>query len=281
MPANQITWPYRFLFLLVFSTALMIVDHRSQLLTPVRSAVSVVNLPFQALIGLPAATRDWFGAYYPDDSLYREYAALKAEKLALESRLQRYDALRAENERLANLLSLSRRSGEQALLAEIVETGLDPFTHRLAINRGVEAGIYIGQPVITTEGVLGQVSGLGFRRSVVTLITDPAHALPVQVQRNGLRTIVRGLGDTERVEVPFLSAQADVRSDDILETSGIGGGFPVGYKVARVREIVVDANRAFMSIDAAPFAGVERAREVLLLWVDRAAPAASFGNADE
>lgn len=281
MAFNQSTALYRFLFLLVFSAALMIVDHRSQLLVPARTVASVVNLPFQLLISLPAATENWFDTHYPDDSLYQKYAALKAEHLSLQARLQRYDAVQMENRRLTKLLSLSRKFGDQALFAEIVEIGLDPFTHRLMLNRGVEAGVYLGQPAITPDGVLGQVSGLGVKRSVVTLITDPGHALPVQIQRNGLRTIARGLGASDRVEVPFLSTQADIRKDDILVTSGLGEGFPVGYKVARVREIAVDANEAFMRVDATIFANIELTGKGLLLLVDKPAPAAPAGGHGE
>ena len=117
--------------------------------------------------------------------------------------------------------------------------------------------------------MLGQVSGLGLNRSVVTLITDPSHALPVQIQRNGLRAMVAGNGKLNRVSVPFLSAQADIQQGDILVTSGLGGGFPDGYKVARVQEIIADADATFLEIDAATFADMQLTKEVLLLWKDK------------
>ena len=265
MPPNPITPLYRFLFLLVFSVALMIVDHRSPLLASARAAGSVVNLPFQAVLNLPAGVRAWVDAHYRDGSLQRKYEALLAKQAALEVRLQRYDALAAENRRLFQLLSASRKSDQGVLLAEIVELGLEPFTHRVGLNRGVESGVYLGQAAVTPDGVLGQVSGLGVKHSVVTLLTDPSHALPVQIQRNGLRTIVQGRGEAERVSVPFLSAQADIRKDDILVTSGLGGGFPAGYKVARVSEIITDSHAEFLSVNARPFAHIGFVKEVLLL----------------
>ena len=278
MAVPQSTALYRFLFLLVLSVALMIVDHRSQLLMPVRTVGSVINLPLQSIVGLPEATGKWLETYYPDDSIHQKYTALKAEFQVAQARLQRYDALRMENRRLTKLLSLSRQFGEQALIAEIIKFPLDPYGHRLMLNRGIETGVYLGQPAITPDGVLGQISGVGINHSVVTLITDPAHALPVQIQRNGLRTILRGLGVSGRVEVPFLAAQADIRKGDVLVTSGIGGGFPVGYKVARVREVAVDPNEAFLQVDAIPFVRTELTREVLLLWVGRSAPSAASGG---
>ena len=283
MTFNHIAWPYRFLFLLVFSVALMIVDHRSHLLIPVRTAVSALGMPFQLLIRLPSETHAWFAAHWPDDRLYQQYSQLKAKQTVLESRLQRYDALMVENQRLAKLLEMSREYENQALLADIVEFGLDPYTRRVVINRGTEAGAYMGQPVATTDGVLGQISGLGLHRSVVTLITDPSHALPVQIQRNGLRTIVRGLGLAERIELPFLPASTDIRVGDVLVTSGLGGGFPPGYRVAQVRAVVVDVNKPFLNVVAAPFLHTNRIREVLLLWVAQVWPVAGEGddNGDE
>lgn len=265
MVFNQITPLHRFFFLLVLSVALMIVDHRSSLLVSARAAGSVINRPFQLVINLPAATREWLDAHYQDGTLYRKYKALQAKQAVLEAHLQRYDALQAENRRLSRLLSASTAPGERVLLAEVVEIGLEPFTHRIGLNLGVESGVYLGQAVILPEGVLGQVSGLGFKHSVVTLITDPSHAIPVQIQRNGLRTMVRGLGVSGQVSVPFLSAQADIRKGDLLVTSGLGGGFPAGYKVAQVQEIVTDSTAEFLTVRARPLADIQFAGEVLLL----------------
>lgn len=277
---QQITSPYRFLFLLVFSAALMVVDHRSDVFTPMRLLVSSLNLPFQILVGLPTEIRDGVKAYYPDDSLHARYTALQHEQLLLKAKLQRFDAIMAENERLANLLLVSRKAGHQALLAEVVEIGLDPFTHRAVLNRGVGSGVYLGQPVITPEGVLGQISGVGFSHSVVTLITDPSHGIPVQIQRSGLRTIVQGEGVSGWVGVPFLHAQVDIRTTDVLVTSGVGGRFPPGYKVAQVQEIITDANQAFLKVDATTFASIEHAGAVLLLWDDasQSAPSEATGG---
>lgn len=275
MVFTQITPLYRFIFLLIFSLTVMLLDYRGEILTPGRAFASIINRPFQMALNLPTTLEKWSDTYYPDDSFYQKYDALLKKQQALEVRLQRYDALQAENERLSTLLAVSRSPGIQILLAEIIEIGLDPFTHRVALNRGVESGVYLGQPAITLEGILGQVSGLGFQHSVVTLITDPNHAIPVQVQRNGLRTIAQGLGGGGRIEVPFLARQADIQSDDVLVTSGIGGRFPAGYKVAQVQDVITDANEAFLTVTARPFANIKLTREVLLLWNTDTDPTAS------
>ncbi len=266
MNFRRVTSSYRFLFLLVFSAALMIVDHRSQLLAPMRVAGSVINVPFQFLFSAPAAISSLIAAYYPDDSLHRKYQALQNTHSKMLTQLQRIDALKADNQRLAELLSRRGRADPESLLADIIDIGLDPFTQRVALNRGVESGVYLGQPVVTSQGVLGQVSGLGVNHCVVTLLTHPKHSIPVQIQRNGVRAIAQGRGGANRVAVPFLPGQTDIRHGDILVTSGLGGRFPVGYKVAQVREIITDADEAFLTVNATSFVNIGSTAETLLLW---------------
>ncbi|MBX2868583.1 MAG: rod shape-determining protein MreC [Acidiferrobacterales bacterium] len=266
MILRQVSVFYRFLFLVMLSLGLMIVDHRSDLLRPIRSVASVVTLPFHSLNQLPGKIATAIRSYYPDDSLFRELEDLRAKQLKLESHLQRYDALVAENSRLSKLLSAARRSDDQVILANIVNAGLDPFSHRIIINRGAEAGVFVGQPVIAPNGVLGQVSEVNLRQSIVTLVTDRSHGIPVQVQRNGLRTIVQGTGHSDRVGVPYLPRLADIRKGDVLVSSGMGGRFPAGYKVAEVDEIITDANEAFLSINATTTARIDFVKQVLLVW---------------
>ena len=266
MTLGQISTPYRFLFLAILSLGLILVDHRSEALKPVRSVVSVLTMPFHALINLPGNAIARIRSYYPDDSVYQELESLREKQLKLESHLQRYDALVAENDRLSRLLAAARRSDDQVILASIISAGLDPFTHRIIINRGTESGVFAGQPVIAPDGVIGQVSEVGLNQSIVTLITDRSHGIPIQVQRNGLRTIVQGQGEPNQVGVPYLPRLADIRKGDILVTSGMGGRFPAGYKVAEVVEIITDANEAFLSINALTTARIDFVKQVLLVW---------------
>lgn len=262
----QIGTLYRFLFLILLSVGLMIVDHRSDNLRAVRSLASLITLPFHAVGELPSNVVTKVRSYYPDDSVYRELEELRKKQLKLESHLQRYDALVAENSRLSRLLAAAQRSEDQVILASIVNAGLEPFSHRIIINRGAESDVFIGQPVIAPDGVLGQVSEVDLNQSVVTLVTDRSHGIPVQVQRNGLRTIVQGQGAADEVGVPYLPRLADIRKGDILVTSGMGGRFPAGYKVAEVVEIITDANAAFLSINARTTARIDFVKQVLLVW---------------
>jgi rod shape-determining protein MreC len=272
MRSSQVSPLYRFSLFLVFSIALMIVDHRSNILKPARTLTSLVNIPFESVVRMPDLLTEAFKSYYPDDTLHQQYEELKQIQTVLETRLQRYDSLIQENERLSKLLSASRRSADEVLLTEIVEVGLEPLDHKIVVNRGVESGVYLGQAAIAPDGILGQVSGLGYRRSVITLITNSSHGLPVQIQRNGLRTIIQGSGKPDQVRVPFLASQADIRQGDLLVTSGMGGRFPVGYKVAEITGIVKDANEAFLNVTATTTAKIGFTKEVLLLWSKNVEP---------
>ena len=219
---------FRFFLLLVLSMGVMIIDHRSELLKPIHTTVTVANIFFESIIEIPKNTFSLLNRYYPDDRMHQRFVELQQKQSILEARLQRYDALEKENQRLSKLLSASTRFANEALLlAEVIGFGLEPFSHRIVINRGIEAGVYLGQPAIVPEGVLGQVSKVGYHRSVVTLITDPRHGLSVQIQRNGLRTIIQGSGKSDQVIVPFLENPSDIQTGDLLVTTGMGGRFPV------------------------------------------------------
>ncbi len=254
---------YRFLYLLVFSLALMVVDTQSTQLEKVRLYASVFNLAFQKTVTLPVTYWKSIQGYWTENDLQQR---LLAKQIELEGRLQRYEALERENQQLLKLLSASKRVKSRVLLAEIVEVGLHPYRHEAILNYGTEVGVYIGQPVITANGVFGQISAVGIKQSRVTLITDKNHGLPVQIQRNGLRTIAQGTSLPGQISVPFLPGQSDIRTDDVLVTSGMGGRFPAGFKVARVKEIITDANHAFLKVRATPFANIDLVKKVLLVW---------------
>jgi rod shape-determining protein MreC len=176
------------------------------------------------------------------------------------------EALEAENKRLRDLLGSAARVADRAVVAELVEVSLEPFTRKIVVAKGSRDSVYLGQPVIDAYGIIGQVTEVGPYASKATLITDPGHAIPVLVNRNGLRTIVFGTGAPDRVNVPYLTATADIREGDLLVSSGMGGRFPPGYPVAQVTAVVKDPNEAFLKISAKPMARLNYGKEVLLIW---------------
>lgn len=248
------------------SVAMMVIDSRTTWLNAPRNVVSVVLTPIQHLASLPSIVGGYFTSALtaePDvqiayDNLRNEYFKLKSETLLLR-------ALEEENSDLRALLGASQRLQEQVTLAELVDVRLDRDNHRISIGRGLRHEAYEGQAVIDDRGVIGQVTEVMPLSSVVVLITDPGHALPVQVERNGLRTVVYGTGSLDRLRVPFLNQNSDIKIGDRLISSGLGGRFPNGYPVAEVSDVEVIQDEKFIRVIATPIAKLDRSNHVLLL----------------
>jgi rod shape-determining protein MreC len=257
----------RFLLLAVVCIALMLLDRREQHLVRVRQALSVLVHPVRVAVDLPFSTwtnlRDTFAAR---DALIEENRQFRRERLETESRLQRLEALEHENARLRLLLDSTARLGSRALVAEILSVDLDPYRQRLDLNRGLVDNVFVGQALIDAQGVVGQVVRVGPLTSEAVLITDADHAVPVSVNRNGLRTIAVGTGDSGRLRLPYLTNNADIAVGDLLISSGLGGVFPAGYPVARVLDIKRRPDQPFAEIIAEPASSLDREREVLLVW---------------
>ena len=251
---------------LLFSIALMIVDARTTWLDGTRNTLSVAVTPVQFLASLPSRVQGWVSgrlASEPDikiayENLRNEYFQLKSEALLLR-------ALQEENKALRALLDASERLEEKITLAELVNVQIDRDNHNILVRKGLRDGIYGGQAVIDDQGVIGQVIDVMPLNSSVMLITDPGHAMPVQVERTGLRTLVYGTGSVSLLRVPFLNQNSDIQEGDVLVSSGLGGRFPNGYPVATVTSVRIIEDESFMEITATPIAKLDRSNHVLLL----------------
>jgi rod shape-determining protein MreC len=251
----------------VVSLALMVADHRYDHMETVRSALSVVTYPLHLLAESPVTLTRWVDETFSTRrELYRDNQRLHEQNLKLQGRLQKLAALESENMRLRSLLESSFKVGDRVLVAELLAVDLDPYKQHVLINRGSTSGVYEGQPVLDADAVMGQVTHVSPFTSTVVLITDTSHALPVQVNRNGLRTIAVGTGRVNALELPHLPNNADIREDDLLVTSGLGGRFPPGYPVARVVSVEREPGRPFAQVLATPSAHLDRTREALLVW---------------
>jgi len=244
-----------------------VADHRYQYLEPLRSTLSVIVYPVHYLTGLPSILirkiRDHFAR---KEELRRRNRSLYRDNLALKAQLQRLEALETENIRLRDLLGSSLRMGNRVLIAELMAVDLDPYRQQVMIDRGAASGVFVGQPVLDADAVMGQVTRVDPFSATVLLITDAGHGLPVQINRNGLRAVARGTGFINRLELSHLPKNADVRAGDLVVTSGLGGRFPPGYPVARVAEVRQESSELFATVIAKPSARLDRSREVLLVW---------------
>src|SRR5579864_810387 len=238
----------------------MYLDQRAHYLEQVRYVLQAAAYPLQLAVNSPPAAWRW-----------------------LSESLQTRDVLRAENARLRGAQrDLELRALREALPpvadrwlpAEIVNIQLSSLRQRLLLNRGAANGVFRGQAVLDDRGLIGQTTHVGPWSAEVILITDPEHAVPVRVERTGLRTIAVGAGDTSSLALPYLPANADIQKEDLLVTSGLGGVFPEGYPVARVTEVHRDAVQPLAQVRAAPLAHVDTDTEVMLVWFRADHPAA-------
>ena len=261
--------PTKLFVVSLLSIALMVLDGRSAVLTQVRSFLSVVSMPFHLAASSPVLFYRWVGGDLNDWlALNNRYKDLKEEHLILQSRIQKLDALYFENDRLRDIISSAERIPDEALFGRIVQIALDLYDHTVLVNRGTVDGVYVGQTVLDANGVVGQVIRTGLFQSSVMLVTDSSLAIPVQLVRTGLRTIIYGGGQDNLMTAPFLERTADVLKGDVFVTSGLAGRYPPGYPVASVLKIERDSNVAFLDVIAEPEAGLKSIHEVLLIWND-------------
>ncbi len=244
----------------------MATDHKKDYLTGLRTTLSAVLYPIQVVVDLPRSGGNWLKETFSSrQQLQEENASLRAQNLLLESRLQKYDALLAENNRLRELLDSSSKVNEDVLIAEILSIDLEPFTRRIVINKGDIEGVFLEQPLLDANGILGQVVNIGAFSSTAMLITDPSHALPVQSLRTGARAIAVGIATGNQLKLEHIPNNADIKIGDVLVTSGLGGRFPVGYPVGTITTFEIDPSQPFAKVSAKPNADIEHVREVLLV----------------
>ncbi|MBD9360326.1 rod shape-determining protein MreC [Methylomonas fluvii] len=257
----------RLLVALLVSISMLVIDYRSERLDRVRSLLSVFTYPLQSLASLPV---DFYqtvsGTVISFVELQKENRRLKEAQFVNDAKLLKFAALEKENTRLRMLLENSFQLGEQVLVAELVSVKLAPYEHTVVVNKGSRFGVHPEQPVLDANGIVGQVVRALPSSSEVMLITDPDHAVPVQVNRNGLRTIAFGTGQPNRLHLPFLANNADIVPGDLLVTSGLGGVFPAGYPVAVVDKFEARPDKSFANIYATPKAELDKSREFLIVW---------------
>lgn len=259
----------RTLLLTGLSILLLVADHRNNHLDTVRRAIGATVYPLRVLVDAPVSAWRWISDTTKSrNDLQLENSRLNAERLLTYSRLQRYAALQAENTRLRAMLEVTEQMTSQVRVAKIMSVSANPFRHVLVIDKGSRDGVYDGQALIDANGVVGQIIDTGLLSAQGILISDPDHALPVEVNRNGLRTIAVGTGQHDHLDLPFLPNNADIKEGDLLVTSGLGGEFPAGYPVAVVESVTRIPQEPFADVSATPAAALDQVRELMLIWND-------------
>jgi len=241
----------------------------TRFLEPVRGTIGTAMSPLQFIAEAPYFIGNAAGDLFATRTgMLEKNAQLSRQILELSQLSQQYLALKTENERLRELLGSQARVPAEVMIAELVGVIPAPNTHQIIIDKGAVDGVMIGQAVIDAQGLFGQIVAVEHYSSRVLLITDVSHAVPVQVNRNGVRSIAGGTGQLDRLELENVPVTADIREGDLVETSGLGGRFPPGYPVGLVDSVIIEPTSPFAMVSVRPSAQLDRSRHVLIVFAD-------------
>jgi len=272
----------RMVILVIASIALMTIDHRWHSLEMVRSTLSSVVYPLQYTIDLPIRLYYWADEVLSTkQSLLEKNREFEARHLENRVQLQKLDIIEKENVRLRSLLSATQKTTERLLISEIINVDVDPYRQLILLNKGSSNDVYQGQPIIDAQGIFGQIVHVGPLSSTAILVTDASHAIPVQIDRTGLRANAFGTGKIDQLELRYLPHNVDVQVGDMLISSGLGGTFLPNYPVATITKVERIAGEPFATIQAMPLAQLDKSREVLLVWRNIPEQAIENENEDE
>ena len=255
------------LVLTLTATILMIIDRSTDWLRPIRHLADSAVRPLYWITEVPGRIEQWsVDQFSRKDELIEENRRLRQERLIYRGRLHRMSELAAENLRLLQLLNASKLLIDSVLLGEVIGISPTAFRHTLTVDRGFTDGINVGQPVLDAEGLMGQVIEVYKNHSIVLLITDASHAIPVKVLRNGVRSIAEGTADYNRLSLRFVSPTADIKLGDQLVSSGLGERFPAGYPVGVISSIEDQPGSVFVNIEVKPSASLDVSTHVLFVF---------------
>jgi len=269
----------RFTVYAILSVVLMYYDQHGHWVARLRYALDAGAYPIQVAISSPKTA--WYSladTFRSSQALRSDNERLRARVLALEFSVMRQAALERENAELRGLRASLPPLIKKWQLAEIISVDTNPLRQRVVINKGARDGVTVNQAVVDGNGILGQVARVGPWSAEVILVTDPEHAIPVEVTRNSLRSIAVGSGNSGELLLPYLAINTDVKSGDLLVSSGLGGVFPAGLPVARITGVRRESNQLLAQVRAQPVADVEHDRELVLLEFDASNPAAPAPN---
>ena len=256
----------KFLFFVILSAFMLINDQRNDYLSLLRNSIAIAIYPLQSLVEVPSRISTWIEKRVVSrEILIQENRNLQDQEKINLLILQRFASLEQENMRLRRILDAADRLNHEVEIARIISTNSNPYRHTITINKGIQDGVFEGQVLLDADGVLGQILHSNFLTSEGILISDADHAIPVQINRNGLRTIAMGNGSFSKLNIPYIPNNADIEIGDLFVTSGFGGKFPSGYPVAEVDSIISDPTEQFLNVSAKPIAQLNQVRELMLL----------------
>ena len=272
--------PLRKMFLVsLIAFGLMFLDNGTSWLSSIYRVADNMVRPLYWITNIPSRIQEWGQLNVTSRTIIeQENTRLKQESLIHRGQLQRMSELAAENMRLRQLLNATELLMDSVLVTEVIGVSPSPYSHTVTIDRGRVDGVYVGQPILDADGLMGQIISVYGGHSVAMLITDSSHALPVQVLRNGVRSIVEGTSDYNRMRLRFVSPTADIVEGDQLVSSGLGGRFPAGYPVGTISTIDQGLGETFVDVEVDPSAQLDRSRPLLLVFTPDASAVDGSGR---
>jgi len=264
---NQFT-PLKLLFYLTLSIIFLVLDNNYAISNKVRFNTSYIIEPIYTISAWPSSIYNNISKHFDSKKDLIKKNELLEKKIIIQSGIiQKIPSLQKENKRLKELLNSSTTTNSlKILIAELIKVNLSPFSNKLIINKGKENNLYLGQVAIDNLGLLGQVSEINKDFSVITLISDPGHALLAVNARTNKRIVVSGIGDNRKLKAIYIPLNEDVKEGDILITSGLDNIFPEGYLIGQITKVEKNLNQNFQDVDIVPSSSLSSNREVMLLW---------------
>lgn len=264
---NQFT-PLKLLFYLTLSIIFLVLDNNYAISNKVRFNTSYIIEPIYTISAWPSSIYNNISKHFDSKKDLINKNELLEKKIIIQSGIiQKIPSLQKENKRLKELLNSSTTTNSlKILIAELIKVNLSPFSNKLIINKGKENNLYLGQVAIDNLGLLGQVSEINKDFSVITLISDPGHALLAVNARTNKRIVVSGIGDNRKLKAIYIPLNEDVKQGDILITSGLDNIFPEGYLIGQITKVEKNLNQNFQDVDIVPSSSLSSNREVMLLW---------------
>ncbi len=252
---------------------LMVLDQRGLGVQQLRTALSMPLSLLENVVSWPVQLIDKLGdTVSTHDALVKENLDLKSQQLLLKAQVQRLLAIESENNQLKALLRSSTEVRGKVLIAKLLAVDTEPFVNQVVLDRGSLDAVYIGQPVLDANGVMGKIIQVGPTTSRVLLVNDTRSGIPVQNTRNSVRAIAVGDSFSGKLRLVNVTQTVDIKAGDILVTSGLGENYPAGYPVGQVESVASDPGMQFETIVVQPSAHLDRSRQVLLVWSNQKTP---------
>ena len=205
------------------------------------------------------------GGYLALRGAHQEALACRQSLAEARADLNELKEERAENRRLKGMLAYTDATADQEVTARIIGLNPSPLFQSVRLDKGEEDGVRVGMPVVTPEGVVGQVVRSVGRSADVMLLTDPASRIGVVLQRARVRGAAVGTGDGRLLSLTLVRREDDVVDGDVVVTAGSDGIFPRGLQVGAVREVARPTVGLFLAARVVPSVDLQRVEEVLVI----------------